>query len=192
LVVHLRTGLDRNPVSRKTGLGAVALVLVAVSLLFVLVGGCSGEPAEDPRLLESERQLEGMYEACRTIKIVDGPEEHPPIEVDELPSLGPVEVSTTLKRSNGMEMPGTWTGPPLSAVLQKHGVQAPYGELKIEAWDGYVGRVPYELAARPDTILAYLENGEQVPEVDGPVRLVVGSMDGYYWVRMITAIEVLR
>jgi DMSO/TMAO reductase YedYZ molybdopterin-dependent catalytic subunit len=45
---------------------------------------------------------------------------------------------------------------------------------------------------RPDTILAFEQDGTPIAQEDGPVRLVVGSEDGFYWVRMITRIEIVR
>ncbi|MBN2169002.1 MAG: molybdopterin-dependent oxidoreductase [Actinobacteria bacterium] len=165
--------------------------LSIILLLSPLIGGCS-QTKEASKYTESEQQLEGMYEACRQIKIVDGGAALGPIEVDTLPSLGETTVEAVLTRSNGMEMQGNWTGTPLSAVFAHYGVQVPFKELKIQAWDGYVGRMDYETSMLPDTILARLENGKKIQEVDGPVRLVVGSKDGFFWVRMVTEIEVLR
>ena len=60
------------------------------------------------------------------------------------------------------------------------------------AWDDYVAKVSYDVAMRPDTILAYEEEGRPLPEEDGPMRLVVGSEDGFYWIRMIVRLEVVR
>lgn len=169
----------------------IAVLLTACFLALSLAAAGCGK-SEDPRLLESERQLEGMYEACHTITIEDAQGEHPPITLEEIESREPMEVDAVLVRANGMAMEGTWTGVPVSDVLADHGVQMPFEELKIEAWDGYVARVPYEVAALPDTIFAYLENGEPLPVEDGPLRLVVASEDGYYWIRMINLIEVIR
>ena len=173
---------------------AINLFIVAVLAVAILVvmglPGCGDE--EPSRYLDSERRLDGMYEACHTIDLTDGQEQLEPISVDELDGLERVEVDAVLVRSNGMEMPGTWTGARLSDVLADRGVTTPFTELKIEAWDGYVGRVGYDIVMHPDTILAYLENGEEIPMEDGPVRLVVGSQDGFFWVRMLTGIEVLR
>ena len=168
--------------------------LVLLSLLLAaspaFVSGCGGN---EPRtkLLESEKRLEGMYEACHKIELTDG-QARQTILTDELAGLGVVDVNAVLKRSNGMTLPGTWAGTPLSAVLASKSVIGPFKELKIEAWDGYVGRVPYDIAMMPDTILASTQDGKPVPKEDGPVRLVVASQDGFYWVRMITRIEVLR
>lgn len=168
----------------------VVIVLITL-LLLSMICGCS-KTEEKSKYTESEKQLEGMYEACSEIKIIDGGNSLGPVAVKDLPELGETTVEAVLTRSNGMAMEGNWTGTPLSAVFERYGVQLPFKELKIEAWDGYVGRVDYETAMLPDTILARLENGDPIQEVDGPVRLVVGSKDGFFWVRMLTEIEVLR
>ncbi len=163
---------------------------LALLFLVILAIGCGGA-GKETQLLQSEKKLAGMYEACKTIKLVDSGVTRT-IETDPLGSLPQKEVSAILKRSNGMTIPGTWSGVPLSSVLDAQGVARPFKELKIEAWDGYVGRVGYDIAVLPDTILALTQNKKPIPREDGPVRLVVASQDGFYWVRMLTAIEVLR
>lgn len=169
----------------------IALLLVSSLMLAVCAAGCGQNKDGGTVLLESEKRLEGMYEECQTIDLVDGSLQET-IKVDELPDYRKEEVTALLKRSNGMTKEGTWAGAVLSAVLADKGVAKPYRELKIEAWDGYVGRLGYDIAEMPDTIFAYIQDGEPVPKVDGPVRLVVASQDGFYWVRMVTRIEVLR
>jgi DMSO/TMAO reductase YedYZ molybdopterin-dependent catalytic subunit len=77
-------------------------------------------------------------------------------------------------------------------VLQKQGVEGPFAELRMEAWDGYIAKVSYDIAVRPDTILAWEEDGAAIPEEQGPIRLVVGSEDGFYWIHRITGMEVVR
>lgn len=170
---------------------AIIVSILTALMLFPSVCGCS-QKKETSKYTESEKQLEGMYEACREIKIVDGDKTLGPIEVDKLPELGEITVDAVLTRSNGMKMEGNWTGTPLSKALEHYGVATPFTELKITAWDGYIGRADYETAMMENTILARLENGEIIQKIDGPVRLVVASKDGYYWVRMISEIEVLR
>ncbi len=166
---------------------AISLAVLAAVLVASGCGGGGGEPA----LLESEKRLAGMYEACKTIDLTDFGNKQV-IETEALEDLPQVKVDAVLKRSNGMTKPGTWTGPSIGTVLDIKGVARPFKELKIEAWDGYVGRIPYETAVMENTILADTQDGKPVPEEDGPVRLVVGSQDGFYWVRMITGIEVIR
>lgn len=165
------------------------IVALAALLVATLAGGCGSGSSK--AMLESEKKLEGMYEACKTIELVDGATTKT-ITTSSLPALGTIEVSAVLKRSNGMTRTDKWAGTPLGAVLDANGVARPFKELRMEAWDGYVGRVPYDVAVEPRTMLAYRMNGKPIAKEDGPVRLVVPSQDGFYWIRMITKIEVLR
>ncbi|MBN2025232.1 MAG: molybdopterin-dependent oxidoreductase [Actinobacteria bacterium] len=165
-------------------------LLLAVCML-VAVCGC-GEKEEASPFLESEKRLEGMYEECMTIEIDDPLGERPEIDVEDIKTMEKVDVETVLVRSNGMEKPGVWTGTPLSGVLQSHGVEGGFTEIRMEAWDGYVAKIPYEMAMRPDTIMAWEEDGAPLPQEEGPVRLVVGSEDGFYWIHRITRMEIVR
>ncbi|MBC7230422.1 MAG: molybdopterin-dependent oxidoreductase [Actinobacteria bacterium] len=167
-----------------------ALLITAFTLAFLY--GCGGSRNDSPMLLESERRLEGMYEECRTIEIHDPLGERPDIDTDEIRGYKNVDVETVLVRSNGMEKPGVWTGARLGDVLRGQGVEEPFVEVRMEAWDGYVARVSYEMAMRPDTILAWAENGAPIPREQGPVRLVVGSEDGFYWIHRIVSMEIVR
>lgn len=166
------------------------LTLVALLLFASILGGCGGGK-DSPALLESEKKLAGMYEACKTIELIDGSTKKT-ISTESLPALGTIEATAVLKRSNGMTHTDKWKGTPLGAVLDANGVARPFKELRIEAWDGYVGRVPFDVATAPDTMLASHMDGKVIAKEDGPVRLVVPSQDGFYWIRMITKIEVLR
>lgn len=165
----------------------LALVVLLTALLLC---GC-GEPKRATELLESERRLAGMYEACWKIQLKDG-DRTSVIEVSTFDDMEQIEVEALLKRSNGMTKQGTWSGVRLADVLDAGGVQRPFREIRIEAWDGYIGRVDYATAILPDTIMATSQDGRSLPREDGPTRLVVASQDGFYWVRMITALEVLR
>ncbi len=167
----------------------LALLAITLAVCAGLVAGCGGGSSE--HLLQSEKKLAGMYEACKKITLVDG-DARKTIETGSLPALGTIESTAVLKRSNGMTRTDKWKGTPLGAVLDANSVARPFKELKVEAWDGYVGRVSYEIATAPDTMLAYKMNGKPIAKEDGPVRLVVPSQDGFYWIRMITEIEVLR
>lgn len=132
-----------------------------------------------------------MYEACQTIQVSGPSGALAPILAGHLKDYPLIDVDTVLKRSNGMRVHGVWSGARLSDVLRDSGVSEPFTELRLTAWDGYVAKVSYKLAMQPDTILAYLQDGQSVPQEDGPVRLVVGSQDGFYWVRMIVKVEVI-
>lgn len=174
---------------RRAAPALICMLVLALSLC----AGCSSSAknsASTP-LLPSEARLNGMYEHCRTVQVKDGATTVE-LKTDKLPSLGPVDVNAVLKRSNGMHINGIWKGPTLSSVLDSLGVSRPYSQLRVQAWDGYVGRVAYDVAVKPDTILAYEQDSKPLPKDDGPMRLVVASQDGFYWIRMITKIEVVR
>ena len=168
----------------------VAALSLCVACLALTARGC-GSQAQDPRLLPSEQRLQGMYEACQTIQASGPSGALAPIIAEHLKDYPLIDVNTVLVRSNGMRLQGTWSGARLSEVLSAIGVVEPFTELRLTAWDGYVAKVSYDLAMRPDTILAYLQDGQPIPQEDGPVRLVVGSQDGFYWVRMIVKVEVV-
>jgi hypothetical protein len=165
--------------------------LIMATLLLVTICGCGQQEKASP-FLESEKRLEGMYEACKTIELSDPAGGHPSIDTEAIKFLNQVDADTVLVRSNGMRKPGVWTGVRLSDVLVKYGVDSPFVEMRIEAWDGYVAKISYELIMRPDTIIAYEENGAPLPQEEGPVRLVVGSEDGFYWIQRITKMEIVR
>ncbi len=166
--------------------------LAVTACLLASICGC-GEEREVSPFLESERRLEGMYEECATIEISDPLGDRPDIVVEDIKSsMQKVDVEAVLVRSNGMAKEGVWSGARLSEVLQSHGVEGPFVELRIEAFDGYIAKVDYEIAMRPDTILAWEEDGAPLPEEQGPIRLVVGSEDGFYWIHRITEMEVAR
>ncbi len=171
---------------------ASTLAVLALACCLVLAAGGCGKKEEASRFLPSEKLLEGMYEACRSIEISDPAGERPEVDTEEIKSLNQVEVDALLVRSNGMAKPGVWSGASLSDILQSRGVEGPFVEVRLEAWDGYVAKVPYEMAMLPDTILAWEENGVPLPEEQGPVRLVVGSEDGFFWIHRITRMEIVR
>ncbi len=167
------------------------ILLLAVTLMaLAFTAGC-GSTRQSTGLLESEKRLAGMYEACQKISIVDGTSRKT-VTVAQVKTLPHTEFSAVLKRSNGMTKTDTWGGTPLSGVLAAGGVGSAFKELRVQAWDGYVGRISYDIAMKPDTIFAYVMDGKPLPRDDGPVRLVAASQDGFYWIRMITKIEVER
>ena len=159
-------------------IAASLAVLLAGCCLAAALCGCGQEEKASP-FLESERRIEGMYEECMTIEIDDPTGELPEVDTEEIKSLPKVDVDTVLVRSNGMAKQGVWSGVRLGDVLRHQGVEEPFVEIRLEAWDGYVAKIPYEMAMRPDTILAWEEDGAPIPEEQGPVRSACGSRDGY-------------
>ncbi len=86
-----------------------------------------------------------------------------------------------------------WRGPLVRTLLEEAGVQA--GAQEVQFCDG--GALPYcrtltlEEALLDDTYLAHTVNGQILPPEHGyPIRLVVGSKLGSYWVKWLFQIEV--
>ncbi|MDD5748101.1 MAG: molybdopterin-dependent oxidoreductase [Actinomycetota bacterium] len=166
-----------------------SIPILCLALCLLLSLGC-GKGAKKDLLLESEKKLKGMYEACQEIEIIDASKRKGKISLAEVKRLPQLEVNAVLKRANGMTMPGRWAGPTLASVFSHCGVRNQFKEVRIEAWDGYIARVSADIAMRPDTILAYEENGKLLPREVGPLRLVVASQDGFYWIHSITKMEI--
>ena len=126
--------------------------------------------------------------------VVDGLVERPlSLSYDEMLSYPSV---TQVPR---LECPGLfvnyaeWTGPMVRTLLHVAGVKPE--ATAVEFSDGserpYRRTLTLEQALRDDTYLAYEVNGETLPVEHGyPVRLVVGSEQGSYWVKWLFHIEV--
>ncbi len=96
-----------------------------------------------------------------------------------------------------------WTGVPLRTVLKAAGMSPEAREIVVEGADhGYVaaadGVIPFarclprEQALHPDTLLAYVMNGEPLPPEHGfPVRLVVPGWYGVAAVKWVVRIAAI-
>lgn len=92
-----------------------------------------------------------------------------------------------------------WTGVRLAEVLKRAGVRATGQFVLLDGADRPVGTVPDFLrtlpmakATDPDTLLAFEMNGAPLPASHGlPLRAIVPGWEGAYWVKWLTAIEVL-
>jgi DMSO/TMAO reductase YedYZ molybdopterin-dependent catalytic subunit len=118
------------------------------------------------------------------------------LTLDELLALESVEVPVTLQCvSNyvGGDLVGNavWQGVPLTALLDRAGVQSDGTQIVGRSVDGFTAGFPTELASdgRP-ALVAYAMNGELLPPTHGfPARLVVSGLYGYVsatkWLRSI-------
>lgn len=84
-----------------------------------------------------------------------------------------------------------WEGVPLSAILEKAGVEADYGSIVFYGLDGYSSEFGREETQKNLLFLALKVNGETLPREHGfPVRLVAEDILGGRWVKWISSIEV--
>ncbi|GJL54132.1 MAG: hypothetical protein NPIRA02_12640 [Nitrospirales bacterium] len=85
-----------------------------------------------------------------------------------------------------------WRGISLQSLLRDVGVDETIArDVIFRAADGYHDSIPFTRAMQDDVMLAYLMNGEKLPQMHGfPLRLVVPGLYGIKNVKWITEIEV--
>ena len=85
----------------------------------------------------------------------------------------------------------TWTGTPLSLILEEAGISPEASGIRLVAGDGYAQTLSPEDAMADRVFLAYEVNGEILPSKDGyPIRLVARHQYGSKWVKWVERIEV--
>lgn len=144
------------------------------------------------------------------------------LSYDELRAMPPKTVTATLEcAGNGRAMlvpkaggllwqlgavgNATWTGVPLSAVLEKAGVRGAAAEVILEGADSgtvndepkspgvvsFARSLPMEKAQRPEVLLAYQMNGADLPPEHGfPLRVVVPGWYGMASVKWLSRVTV--
>jgi DMSO/TMAO reductase YedYZ molybdopterin-dependent catalytic subunit len=86
----------------------------------------------------------------------------------------------------------TWTGTPLSLILEEAGVSTEASGVRLVGGDGYRQMLTLDVATADGVFLAYEVNGEVLPSKDGyPIRLVVRHQYGSKWVKWVEQIEVM-
>ena len=115
---------------------------------------------------------------------------------DELLDLEAIEQVRTLECiSNpiGGELISTavWTGVRMKDLLDKAGLKANSYDVVLTSVDGYNDSFPIAKAMEPDTFLAYLMNGNTLPQDHGyPVRVLVPNIYGMKNVKWLQQIKV--
>src|SRR3981189_2635507 len=101
---------------------------------------------------------------------------------------------------NGAMGNARWRGVPLKTVLDKAGVQPSAKQVTFNGMDGpvsdktpdFVKALDVDHERDGEVMLAYGMNGEDLPVLNGfPLRLVVPSYYGTYWVKHLTEITVI-
>lgn len=87
----------------------------------------------------------------------------------------------------------TWTGTPLSLILEEAGVSPQATQIRVYAGDRYSRKIPLEEAMADGVFLAHEVNGEPLPPEHGyPIRLVARHQYGNVWVKWVERIEVME
>lgn len=123
------------------------------------------------------------------------------LSYEQLLSLPSVEQTATLmcisnEIGGNLISNGVWTGVKLSDVLAQAGVLPQAQKLAFFGTDGYTDSFPMSKALEPITIVAYMLNGERLPDKHGfPARLIVPGKYGIKngkWLRRIDLVETFR
>ena len=110
---------------------------------------------------------------------------------DEVRSLPKVTATPKLTCPGVFEDTTTWSGAPISAVLEMAGVQPEATKMKMTAADGYWVYLDLEEALLPENFLAYEWMDEPLPVLHGfPLRAVIPDRYGSYWVKWLVEIQV--
>ena len=111
---------------------------------------------------------------------------------DEITSMPNITITETLKCVSGPSDTATWTGVPLSYVMNMTDVSDDAVDIVFHAADGYSSSLTIEEASGDDVLLCWQMNGVPLPRNQGyPLKLVVAGHYGYKWVKWITSIEVV-
>ncbi|MGE3271210.1 MAG: molybdopterin-dependent oxidoreductase [Chloroflexota bacterium] len=85
-----------------------------------------------------------------------------------------------------------WKGVRLVELLSRAGLKPGIRKVVFHADDGYTDSITLDIATRPDALLAYEMNGEQLPKEHGyPARLLIPGIYGMKNVKWITRIELV-
>ncbi|MCD6352429.1 MAG: molybdopterin-dependent oxidoreductase [Armatimonadetes bacterium] len=85
-----------------------------------------------------------------------------------------------------------WEGPLLRDLLAAAQPLDEARYLFVSCADGYTTSLPLDVASRDDVILAWLCNGEPLPDYEGgPVQLIVPGVYAYKWARWVRQFELM-
>lgn len=105
--------------------------------------------------------------------------------------MTPVTLDVELRGRGGAVTRDTWTGVPLKDILVQKGITGYTGSI-IEGADGFTAEYSLEVMNRPETIVAWLRNGQPMKPIDqegdGPVRIIPKGEPGRMFVRNLVKI----
>jgi DMSO/TMAO reductase YedYZ molybdopterin-dependent catalytic subunit len=130
-------------------------------------------------------QIDGLVERPATYLFDD---------IKALPSYSDYYTLMCISNEVGGELWGNahWKGVRLVELLTRVGLKPGIRKVVFHADDGYTDSIQLDAALRPDTLLAYEMNGEQLTREHGyPARLLIPGIYGMKNVKWITRIELV-
>lgn len=109
---------------------------------------------------------------------------------DQLLAMPPSEAVATIDCTTGWYSTQNWRGVRLSDLLTRAGMLPQAGSVRVKAVSGYLS--DFTLAEADEMILATHVGSEALDHWHGyPLRAVVPSRRGWFWVKWVTGVEVL-
>ncbi len=169
--------------------GKLAFSLILIALL-ALGTYWAGTPGETKRIAEKAPNPEEKIQGGPVIEItglVERPYNVSIEELGEMPSRSVQAVLYCVGAPNKALKNGTWTGVPLSYLIQRAEIKKNAVKVALYASDGYTTDLKLEDIINDENIIvAYEYNGESISP-----RLVVPGRWGYKWIKRIIKIELV-
>jgi DMSO/TMAO reductase YedYZ molybdopterin-dependent catalytic subunit len=123
---------------------------------------------------------------------VSGLVEHPlELTLDELRCMPKVTARVNLTCKGNFEDVTSYTGVPLTHILDLAGVRPTAKSVYLTGAEGYPGFISLEDCLKSDNFLAYQWKDEPLPILHGfPLRAVIPSLLGYAWTKFLVEIKV--
>jgi len=151
------------------------VITLILMLMLTVMAGCGQKPAQEPAEAKWNIQVTGK-DVDKTLTDID------------MEQLGPVNAKITMTKKDGSTEDHEWTGVPLSKVLESAGIKE-FEKVVLESSDGYETELPKDVVQAQNTLVAYKMDGNDLPEGDGPVRMVVDGQPSKMWARALVKIS---
>lgn len=168
-------------------------LLITLTLIFSVTGCGQGKKstAETGALTPAETQAAETSASKWSITIEGVSDKAMEYSSDEFNKLGTVEIDAVMKKKDGTEQKGKWTGVPLLKLLESLKVKE-YSYVVVEAKDGYSKEYTPDLVESQGTILGIKVDGKELDSGSGPVELVVNGKGSNWWIKNVSKIKVVK
>jgi DMSO/TMAO reductase YedYZ molybdopterin-dependent catalytic subunit len=115
------------------------------------------------------------------------------LSFDDIKAMPAAERFVKLPCVEGWTDRAVWKGPRLADVLKKAGVKDTANTVVFKSPGGYTTSLRVADVMATDPMLAYVVNGDRLPDEQGyPLRLVVPNRLGYKWIKWVVEIDLIK